>query len=380
MPLIVDFVISFMAWVISYFISQCTDNTSHSVVNSVEQDVLGTPKGTTNVTRLSTTSDDSYNSLIKKLAEKNSVAAENQDLKIQLTKLQIELALSDNKNRKLKHAQDELEAFKRAMEFLEEENIRLINKETELRRVIENKDRLLDVISGISSDNNRDEIDHLLDDNLINLKAKNKQILRLFAESETKTFKQVPSGCDEPVQSISDFAITPATTEVSDIKSTNDETLVEQHQPTVDSNNGLIEVADGRMMFEGNKAEVAYFINGQRSYQKEEEPVPAIAMDGVFVADWINASPAIGHAPSVPEAVAVHQQNLSQETSQRTTTEEIQQKTTTTHLENSVEVKNPAEDSPPCETNPLTRKQKTNQRTNRRRKARKVRDAASTAE
>ncbi len=68
-------------------------------------------------------------------------------------------------------------------------------------------------------------------------------------------------------------------------------------------------------------------------------------MDGVFVADWINASPTIGYAATVSEALAVHQQSLTQDTSQRLIIEETHQITTTTHLGDSVEDKNLEKDS-----------------------------------
>jgi hypothetical protein len=127
------------------------------------------------------------------------------------------------------------------------------------------------------------------------------------------------------------------------------------------------------LLLEGNGIQVAYFINGQRSYQKEEEPVPT-ATDGVFVADLIHASPTINHAPIVPEALAVHQQ----ETLPGATTEEIHQ---STHLDDPVVDKDLEEESLSCETNPIlmTRKQKINKRTARRKKAKKNREAAASS-
>ena len=127
------------------------------------------------------------------------------------------------------------------------------------------------------------------------------------------------------------------------------------------------------LLLEGNGIQVAYFINGQRSYQKEEEPVPT-ATDGVFVADLINASPTIDHAPIEPEALAVHQQ----ETLPGATTEDIHQ---STHLDDPVVDKDLEEESLSCETNPIlmTRKQKINKRTARRKKAKKNREAAASS-
>ncbi|EFX77437.1 hypothetical protein DAPPUDRAFT_106027 [Daphnia pulex] len=135
------------------------------------------------------------------------------------------------------------------------------------------------------------------------------------------------------------------------------------------------------MLLEGNRVQVAYFINGQRSYQKEEEPLLA-ATDGVFVAESIISSPTFDHAPIIvpDEALAVHQQSVMQETLPGAVVEEIHH-TTTTHLDNSVEVNNLVEDPLDplsCETDPTpTRKQKINKKTARRRKAKKIREAAA---
>jgi hypothetical protein len=144
---------------------------------------------------------------------------------------------------------------------------------------------------------------------------------------------------------------------------------------------------DGSLYFLVNinlwhKVEVAYYINGQRSYQKEEELVPT-ATDGVCVADLINASPTIDHVPEinfvtpeiiVPEALAVHQQ----ETLPGATTEDIHQ---STHLDDPVVDKDLVEESLSCEINPIlmTRKQKINKKTARRKKAKKNREAAASS-
>lgn len=512
MACIFDWIATFFIWIGFSFISHCIENTrlrQRAVVKKnirVEPDVLGTRKGTVSNTRQSTTSADSYNSLIKKLAEKGNVAVENQDLKIQVTKLQIELALSDSKIRKLKNAQNELAASRCSMEArlltLERENLTLINKESKLRQIIEDKDRLLDVVSLLSSDNTPDCIGNLFDNNLIGLDEKNKEVRRLLAESKKAKpmSSDVECGSKEPI---------PATVDDVEVSITStDETLVEElYQSTPDSDNGVKGLTDysppkglwwtsantrrtnqkrqlqmpgadfppfvpevivmdrvlppptkspafvdnrkmpdveyllltnlppsvhgadivehfelmvgdveqytmfadenghysgsmgvvfvhppdtrrayktyDGMLFEGHnqlwyKVEVAYFTNGQRSYQKEKDSATA-ATDGVFVADWINASTVIAYATSVSETVAVHQQ--PQDTSQGAIAEENQQTTTTTNLEDSVEVKNLEEDSLSCETNPpLIRKQKINNRTSRRKKAKKNREAASSAE
>ncbi|EFX77434.1 hypothetical protein DAPPUDRAFT_247492 [Daphnia pulex] len=328
----------------------------------VKPDDLGTRKGTLNTTRQSTVSNhnnyqENNNNLIKKLAEKSNVAAENKILKVELAKLQFELALSENNNRKLEKALDELAASnKSAMEaqilFLEEENIRLIDNQSKSKRIIEHKDRVLEAISLLSSaDNIGDEMNNLCDKNLIGTDEKKTEVLRLLAERTEKTITQVTPdvGCEEPdMQPSNDLAICAAPIEVSAAEST-DETLVDELcQSTPDSDTctnlkpsteeevqylllsnlppsvhgaeilarlqlmigqvkqytmfvddkgqytGTMAVAfvhpsDARrayktcdgMMFEGEmklryKVEVAYYINGQRFYQKEKEPVPTI--------------------------------------------------------------------------------------------------------
>jgi RNA recognition motif-containing protein len=137
------------------------------------------------------------------------------------------------------------------------------------------------------------------------------------------------------------------------------------------------------LLLEGNAIQVAYFINGQRSYQKEEDELVPTATDGVCVADLIDASPTIDHAPEinvvtpeiiVPEALAVHQQ----ETLPGATTEDMHQ---STHLDDPVVDKNLVEESLSCEINPIlmTRKLKINKKTARRKKAKKNREAAASS-
>jgi hypothetical protein len=362
----IDLIATLVMWIGLCFVSHCTELTrSQTVVDTkksirVEPDVLGTRKGTAITTRPSITSNNSYqennNNLIKKLAEKSNVAAENKILKVELAKLKFELALSENNNRKLEKALDakldELAASnKSAMEarilFLEEENMRLIDNQTKSKLIIEHKDRVLEAISLLSSGDTGDEMDNLCDNNLIGTDEKKTEFLRLLAERTEKTITQVTPdvGCEEPnMQPSNDLAICAAPIEVSAAEST-DETLVDELcQSTPDSDTstdpkpsteeevqylllsnlppsvhgaeilnrlqlmigqvkqytmfvddkgkytGTMAVAfvhpsavrrayqtcDG-MFFEGelqlwHQAEVAYYINGQRFYQEEEEP------------------------------------------------------------------------------------------------------------
>ncbi len=245
----IDWISSIVIWIGFSFVSHCTEITrSRTVVNTkksirVESEVLFTRRRTVSNTRQSTTSDDSYNTLIKKLSEKSTVAIENQNLKVEVAKLEFKLALSDSKIRKLKNTRDELAASNSAMKsrllILEQENLRLTNKETKLRRSIEDQDQLLDVISWLTSGDTDDRIAKLSENNLTGLEEQNQAVLRLLAASKHETFKKVSSnvGCDESIQASNDFANSPATVEVSQ---STDETLADElHQPTSDSNTGL---------------------------------------------------------------------------------------------------------------------------------------------
>ncbi|EFX72437.1 hypothetical protein DAPPUDRAFT_254376 [Daphnia pulex] len=444
MTFMLDWIVPFLIWIVLSFVSHCTEitrpcravDTKKSI--RVEPDVLGTRKGTGFSTRPSSTNDNSFQennkNLIKKLAEKSNVAVENQNLKLEVAKLQFELALSKSKNRYLENQQDELLAAssKSAMEarilILEQENLRLIEKESKSRGLIEAKDRLLEVISFLSSDKTTaDSIDKVLENNLTVFEDKNTEVLRLLAESKMEISKPVIQASGKPSAPINvsckstnetlidELQHQPTSDSVDDVASptaasssffdTNEETVVEyliisnlppsvpcadivddfqlmigsvKHYTTFTDENSqylgsmaveFVNPSDARrayktydgMKFEGQnklwyKAEVVYYVKRQRSYQTEEESVP-------------------GHP------LAVHQQSLTQDISQPAgaiADEEIQQTATTaTHLDEPVDDKNLPEDSMSCEI--LTRKQKTNQRTNRRKKAKKVRKAAASS-
>ncbi|EFX77447.1 hypothetical protein DAPPUDRAFT_247516 [Daphnia pulex] len=339
-----DLIATFVLWIGFTFISHCTEITRSQLTETVnltcvEPDDLGTRKGTLNTTRQTTASNnnnfrENNNNLIKKLAEKSNIAAENKNLKLELAKLQFELALSENNNRKLEKALDELAASQSAMEakalFLEQENIRLIEEESKSTRIIEHKDRVLEVISVLSSG------DNLNDNNLIGIDEKTTEVLRLLAENTETTIIQVTPddvGCEQSnMQPSNDLAICAPNEVFFQWTSSSDTNLkplvaseyliltnlplslhgedyvhsfelhigkVAQYIMFTDDQGQYIgnmavffvhpsdtrrayKTYDG-MLSEGNRIEVSYFINGQRSYQKEEEPVPTISLTPVEV-------------------------------------------------------------------------------------------------
>ena len=202
---------------------ESTKSHQRAVVKSksvIQPDVLGTRKGTaftTRPTRPSMTKDNIYEennrTLIRKLAENRNVAADNKILKVQVAKLEFELALANNKIRQLENQQDEWAASRREMgakqRIPEQANLRLVGKKSKSSRVIEaNKDRLLEVISFLSSDKTAtDSIDNVLENNLTGFEDKNTEILRLLAESKMEISK--PSVIQ---QASSDFGNPPVET------------------------------------------------------------------------------------------------------------------------------------------------------------------------
>ena len=127
---------------------------------------------------------------------------------MEVAKLEFKLALSKSKIRKLKNEQAELADSKTAMEtrlsILEEENLRLIEQETKSRRVIEHKDRLLEVISLLSSVNTGNSIDKVFENNLIGLDEKNKEVLGLLTNTSKTETQVIPDArCETtPVEEI----------------------------------------------------------------------------------------------------------------------------------------------------------------------------------
>jgi hypothetical protein len=198
----------FLPWKGFCFIDDCIESTTKSHQRAVmkksdviQPDVLGTRKGTAFTTKPLTNNDEMHQennrTLIRKLAEKSNVAAENKILKAELAKLEFQLALSNNKNRQLENEKDEWasassqSAMDSRILTLEQENLRLMEKELKSSRVnIEAKDRLLELISFLSSDNTAaDSIDKVLETNLTEFEDKNTQVLRLLAESKMEISK-----------------------------------------------------------------------------------------------------------------------------------------------------------------------------------------------
>jgi hypothetical protein len=439
----------FLPWMGFCFIDVCIESTTKSHQRAVmkksviQPDVLGTRKGTaftTRPTRPSMTKDNIYQennrTLIRKLAENSNVAAENKILKAELAKLEFELALSNNKNRQLENEKDEWASAssQSAMETrilaLEQENLRLIEKESESSRVIEAKDRLLELISFLSSDNTpADSIDKVLEKNLTGFEdKKNTEVLRRLAESKMEI--------SEPamIHASTDFGNPSAPINIS-CKSTNEILIDELHRPTsdlvddvasptaasssfIDTNKETVveyliisnlppsvlgaDIVDDFQLMIGSVKHYTTFTDENSQYlgtMAVEFVNPPDARrayktyDGMLFEGqnklWYKAE--VVHyvkrqrssqteEESVPgHPLAVHQQSLTQDISQpgAIADEEIQQTTTATHLDDPVDDKNLPEDSMSCEI--LTREQKTNQRTNRRKKAKKAREAAASS-
>ncbi|EFX87861.1 hypothetical protein DAPPUDRAFT_234314 [Daphnia pulex] len=242
MHCILDWLLPYFLYWMGCFIDDCIESTTKShqraVVKSKSIIQPGTRKGNAFTTKPLTNNDNIHQennrTLIRKLAENSNVAAENKILKAELAKLEFELALSNNKNRQFENEKDEWVSSQTAMETkiltLEQENLRLIEKESESSRVIEAKDRLLESISFLSSDNTAaDSIDQVLENNLTGFEDKNTEVLRLLAESKMETSK--PSVIQ---QASSDYGNPTAPINVS--YKPNDEILVDElHHRTSDS-------------------------------------------------------------------------------------------------------------------------------------------------
>jgi hypothetical protein len=217
-------------WIKKLLISSNTDTQTQrfaveyqQIISHPEVTSTGSPKQRpvveTKVSDMMEVVTGSSAAFIRKVDERNEAVLKTQELSSKLTKLEDQLTSSNLKLQELQNVHEEfvqrheieLEDKQRMICELEEKYLRLMHNESSLRRIIDDKDRLLqskETEYVVKIDRQNKTIGHLLDQ-LIDMDRIKEEVLKKLATAEVKPETcDVGCGSDEPLVSTDSTVVT----------------------------------------------------------------------------------------------------------------------------------------------------------------------------
>ena len=208
-------------WIKKLLISSNTDTQTQrfaveyqQIISHPEVTSTGSPKQRpvveTKVSDMMEVVTGSSAAFIRKVDERNEAVLKTQELSSKLTKLEDQLTSSNLKLQELQNVHEEfvqrheieLEDKQRMICELEEKYLRLMHNESSLRRIIDDKDRLLqskETEYVVKIDRQNKTIGHLLDQ-LIDMDRIKEEVLKKLAAAEVKPqTRDVGCGSDVPI-------------------------------------------------------------------------------------------------------------------------------------------------------------------------------------